>query len=67
MVCPEFCKQCGFMDGITEPSADACCIIKDNDRRYASDKAEDVLQPLADAFSGLAAEYLAEAVIAVWE
>jgi len=54
-----------FVDGIASPPADPCCIVEDQQRRYAANKFKDILEPLADAFGSFPAKDLAVAIVTV--
>lgn len=56
-----------FMDRVSDPPTNTGCIVKDQQRRYTTDKFKDIHKPLADTFSGLAAKNLTESVVTVRE
>ncbi|WP_243689568.1 hypothetical protein, partial [Geotalea toluenoxydans] len=58
-------KQLRFVDYLADTPADTGGIVEDHQWRYAADIGKDVLESLANAFSGFSAEYLRKAVIAV--
>ena len=55
------------MDDLANPSPNSRGVVEHDDRGHAAEVAEDVLQALADAFRGPAAEHLGVAVVAVRE
>ena len=58
-------KELRFMDDFADPPADTGGIVEDHYRRYTAYIGKDVLESLADAFSGFSAEHLCKTVIAV--
>lgn len=56
-----------FMDGISNPTANAGDIVKNQQRWYTADKFKDIQKPLADTLGGFPAKSLSVAIITIRE